>query len=350
MFQTIMVPLDGSATSEAALPIAARVARFEDATLVLVRVVNLTDEYWMLPPFPYPTLLPSVIDREREEAAAYLQRLAHSHNLAGLHIRVVVRFGRPATAILDTARSCNADLIVLSRSGESGLAHWIKGSVIKKIARSASMPILVLPEGSGTITNHVSQIAHPLRILVPLDGSTNARAALEPAASLLTALAHPEQKKALHLVRVVKLASRKHEKKVEDFLHLSNEIERARYHLRQKVEWLKNGYLVPMLARQRIPITWSIALDTDVASALLRVAEQGEDTEGSGVFGGCNLIAMATHGRTGLQRWIMGSIAERMLAATRLPLLIVRPPNVEAEQERNAQTAAGRREALAGLF
>ena len=59
------------------------------------------------------------------------------------------------------------------------------------------------------------------------------------------------------------------------------------------------------------------------------MAENGEDAEGAGAFGRCDLIAIATHGRGGLQHWVMGSIAERVLGATKLPILIVRPESAE---------------------
>jgi nucleotide-binding universal stress UspA family protein len=74
-----------------------------------------------------------------------------------------------------------------------------------------------------------------------------------------------------------------------------------------------------------LQITWSVSVSGDTAQALLDVATTGEDAEGGGVFGGCDLIALATHGRTGIQRWAADGIAERMLRASRLPLLIVRP-------------------------
>jgi len=69
------------------------------------------------------------------------------------------------------------------------------------------------------------------------------------------------------------------------------------------------------------------------------VAENGEDAEGSGAFGGCDVIAMATHGRGGLQRWAMGSVTERVLQGTKLPLLIVRAQNKTSESEVNEEEA-----------
>jgi hypothetical protein len=65
------------------------------------------------------------------------------------------------------------------------------------------------------------------------------------------------------------------------------------------------------------------------------MAEDGEDSEGAGVFGRCDLIAMATHGRSGFQHWILGSITERVLGATKLPILIVRPKAAEFKRASN---------------
>jgi nucleotide-binding universal stress UspA family protein len=78
----------------------------------------------------------------------------------------------------------------------------------------------------------------------------------------------------------------------------------------------------------RLSVTWSATIGDDIATGIARMAENGEAVEGGGVFEGCDIIAMATHGYSGLQRWAVGSITERVLHATRLPLLIVRPPDV----------------------
>jgi len=75
----------------------------------------------------------------------------------------------------------------------------------------------------------------------------------------------------------------------------------------------------------KLSITWSVALDADIAGAIIGTAEHGEQVEGAKDFSGSDLIAMSTHGRGGLERWVMGSVTERVLGATRLPMLIVRP-------------------------
>ncbi len=103
---------------------------------------------------------------------------------------------------------------------------------------------------------------------------------------------------------------------------------KAKRYLSSTVEQMRAGLVAPVMANLKLPITWSVAIDTDVAEGIVRVAENGEDAEGAGVFGRCDVIAMATHGRGGVQRWAMGSITERVLSATKLPLLIVRPPDM----------------------
>ena len=166
--------------------------------------------------------------------------------------------------------------------------------------------------------------ARPLRALVPLDGSSLAKAVVEPAAQLVAALASPGEG-SLHLMRVVKPPTSQE-------LHLAsdhgngesleeNKLHRAKTYLNSITDQLRDSPLVNL----NLSITWSLAVARDVAHAIIQMAENGEDAEGAGAFGRCDLIAIATHGRGGLQHWVLGSIAERVLGATKLPILIVRP-------------------------
>ena len=82
-----------------------------------------------------------------------------------------------------------------------------------------------------------------------------------------------------------------------------------------------------------------VVVNTDVADVLIGVAENGEYMQDAARFDGCDVIALATHGRGGIKRWMMGSVTERVLGATRLPLLIVRPQKaivIPEETENNA--------------
>lgn len=129
---------------------------------------------------------------------------------------------------------------------------------------------------------------------------------------------------ALHLMRVVVLpgAAKISPSEREAIMH------KAKQYLRATVEHIRQGLVASPVADLKLAITWSVTIDDDIASGIIRVAEDGEDAEWAGAQDGSDVIAMATHGYSGLQRWAMGSVTERVLHATRLPLLIVRPPDV----------------------
>jgi nucleotide-binding universal stress UspA family protein len=329
MFKTILVPLDGSSRAEYALPMATRLARHSGGTLILVRAVSSGTQYWPVISSPSPPMVQVTVGEEMREAQIYLKKMASSTELAGMEVAVTARFGSAVSVILSAATEYHADLIVLCSHGYTGMAHIVMGSVAEKVARHAPVPVLMLHEKVTFPEVKTSKISQPLRVLVPLDGSVYAKAALTPAVELLTALAAPEQKKALHLVRVIEPAT---EQKEERQMEQQRGISRAKSYLSRTTDLMREGYLVPALSKHHITVSWSVALDADRARAIVRVVENGEDAEGVGVFGGCDLIAMATHGRGGLHRLAIGSVTERVLQTTKRPILIVRPAKVLERQ------------------
>ncbi len=321
MFKRILVPLDGSPRAERAIPVAARLARASGGSVVLLRAVSTHIEFWPSMA-PEPRLAQTVVDTDLANTEKYLAGITTTPPLDGIPTEKVVLFGPPASTILSVAHSSHADLIVLCSHGYSGMTRWVLGSVAGKVVRHVPIPVFVLREEGPVPAGPHPDASRPLRVLVPLDGSSLAKTAIEPAANLIAALAAPAQG-ALHLVRVVKpVVSESEEKEPEgseQFLY------KAKRYLRSTVEHLREGLTAPVVADLELAVTWSVAVDTDVAAAIIRVAENGEDAEGAGVFGRCDLIAMATHGYSGMQRWAMGSITERVLSATKLPLLIIHP-------------------------
>jgi nucleotide-binding universal stress UspA family protein len=89
---------------------------------------------------------------------------------------------------------------------------------------------------------------------------------------------------------------------------------------------------VPSIADGGLQFTWSVAVGEHVAETLIRVAEQGEGVEGSEGTIFCDLIALATHGQSGLQQWALGSVTEHVSTETKLPILIVRPERLFGKQ------------------
>lgn len=324
MLKRILVPLDGSRRAERAIPIAARLAHATGGSIILVQALSITHELYTI---PAPTLTDRIINMELAEAEKRLAGISASGVLEGIPAEIVTLFGTAASTILSVAHSHHADLIVLCSHGYTGMTRWVMGSVAEKVVRYSPVPVLLLREGGPILAGPHPDATRPLRALVSLDGSALAKAALEPAAYLIAGLAAPEQG-ALHITRVVKPLTREESLQLLDLTAPENSLRKAKKYLISTAEHIREGRVAPAIANLRLPVTWSVAVNKDVAEALIRVAENGEDADGAGVFGGCDVIAIATHGYSGLQRWATRSIMERILHATKLPLLIVRPPDV----------------------
>jgi len=145
MLERVLVPLDGSARAEQALPVAARLAQTVGGTVVLLRVVSIPNEF-----VAYVTLEPiatqAVIDATLEEARTYLKSMASSHSLYSVHSETEVLLGQVGATILSVVDSQHIDLIVLCSHGYTGMTRWALGSVAEKVSQLAPVPVLVLRE------------------------------------------------------------------------------------------------------------------------------------------------------------------------------------------------------------
>jgi nucleotide-binding universal stress UspA family protein len=314
VFKRILVPLDGSGQAERVLPIAARLARASGGSVILVRVISTDPAH--LPTAPTKPMLDQTVGgADQTQAESYLRAVAGSELLSGISVQIHVPVGAVPASILAIAANEHADIIVMSSHGETGVRRWwLLGSVAAKVARFAEVPVFVLREG-GPLPKERHPGERPLRVLVPLDGSDEAKAALEPAAYLAATLATPGQG-ALHLVYVVKPARKPQ--------HTQADQNVVREYLEAMVRRLRDGSENPAIAKLNLEITSSVIIDDDIDRGITRAAENGGKSEGNGIFEGSDVIAMTTHGSNGLQPWV-GSVIERVLYTTRLPLLIVRP-------------------------
>jgi len=317
MFKRILVPLDGSTRAERALPVAAQVARATGASIALYRAVPIPATYGAI--YAGVPINQVMIDEDALAAKTYLESMHRSELLQGIPVTCITEVGDAANLILDQAND-RVDLIVMCSHGRSNVGRWVLGSVAEHVARLATPPVLVLRE-HGKMPLDSPDPDHLLRVLVPLDSSPTAELALAPAAQLATALGAPHAA-ALHLTLVAEPLEAVLVRSVPQELLIA----------------AAKGYLVGIVKRLQtdhpsLTITWSVSVDADVATGILRVAEVGEDTEGVSPFGGCDVIVMTTHGRSGFERWALGSIAERVLHGTRLTVMIVR------QQQHSATTS-----------
>jgi nucleotide-binding universal stress UspA family protein len=353
MMKRIVVPLDGSALAERALAVAAKLARGNDGQLILIQVLSTTIDYGS--PF-IPDMAPLAIVENDREAQGYLTRLTELPMLSGLSVKTSVFADVPAQGILNAASEYGADIIVMTSHGRTGVNRWVFGSVAEHVARQAHLPVLILrrhelpfwAEGTELVESpetpgETRPPFRELRILVPLDGSRLAEKVLEPAAIC-----------ALSLVRGVEEATSAPKGSVAAALHLALVVRPfdsvianlpeslilggAEKYLREAAEWVRS-------AHPAVNVTWEIGTSGDVAEYLITLLREDpdparghpnpatgeaharpEDPPVANPNGpSYTLLAMATHGRTGIIRWVWGSITERVVQKTRLPLLLVRP-------------------------
>jgi nucleotide-binding universal stress UspA family protein len=330
MFKIILVPLDGSTRAEQALPVAARIARNSGGSIVLLRVVTAPIDFaWSV--MESPTVMQEAIDEDIAKAKEYLTTITALAVLDGISIKTEVLPGNPALTIFPVARSAHADLIVMCSHGETGFKRWMLGSVSQKVAHHSPIPVLILREGAGGPTNLHPEGARSVRVMVTVDGSPFAEAALAPAAYLSASLSAPAQGE-LHIAQVLR---------IPDFTRGSSpEVDQIIADAQEYLKRVEQQFNEGELASLNLSVTSSVSIETDIAGALIGLAEDGAEGENGEQVERCDVIAMATHGRGSPQRWVLGSVTERVLGATRLPLLIVRPQNIEAKHEKAGKTAA----------
>jgi len=336
MFRRILVPLDGSSLAEKALPFAAHLAQVSGGTIILAHVSNLAIEYgpYLAQPFVYTE---STLEIDIASAQSYLDGVAHSPLLRGMMVQREAISGEVAQSILNLTQSTSADLIVMCSHGRTGFTRWAMGSIAQKVAQYSVKPVFIVRSDDTTeLADAVRTHAHPIRVLVGLDGSPLAETALLPAAQLCAAL-NDAGKGMLHLLRVVHLLEETRDENSVIIQDMNEQkVKNARAYLHQIEQRVHTGNL----ATFGLTVNSSIVSGSDAANILVRDAEAGESCDDNKKYDGCDIIALATHGYGGLQRWVMGSVVERVLGSTKLPTLVVRSTEIESYRHQPREQVA----------
>jgi nucleotide-binding universal stress UspA family protein len=294
MLNTILVPLDGSTLAERVLPYAVHLGRAAGARLLLVHVTAGHGDRSNGP-------LWEALHEPPEATARRLAFVSIAERLRaeGLAVEGVVRGGEPADVILETAREQSVGLIAMATHGRGGLGRWLYGSVADQVVRRAEVPTLLVPAAAeGAWTEE-----RPLRVLVPLDGSVLSEDALQLLADLDARL-----RAELLLLRVVEPVPPQvtHQAAMAARSYYQDALGEARRYLDRVAHRLRS---------QAIPVSVRTLIGPPAPAIAATAREQEID-----------LIAMATHGRGGMARLVMGSVATGTLQRAGLPVLVVRPP------------------------
>lgn len=317
MFKHMLVPLDGSVRAEQAIPVAARIARANGGSLLLLRVFTPPVQYGIDATYS-GMLTEDILEAGIEDADTYLAKIAASPTLKHLTVRTRVEEGLPAMTMFTIARDEAIDLIVMCSHGYTGFKRLALGSMAQNVAWHSPVPVLVLHEKGSQPTESYPDRRRPLRPLVAtvaLDGSRLAETALEPASYLVAALAAPARG-GLILTRVVTLPVSSHGASISQ--EKAREMAEAKTYLDNVAACLSSALHAQGLD---LTITTYVATGKDAAATLTSLAE---NKSGAHPCGTCDVLVLTTHGRGGLQRMALGSVTARVLGATSLPLLIVR--------------------------
>lgn len=291
MFERIVVPLDGSIAAEAVLPKVARLLHRVNSHVVLVRAVP-----------PPPESGPASVELHaamRDAAEKYVRGVAARLRRDGIQASGLTATGNPSDVIADAARD-GASLIAMSSHGRTGLPRVAYGSVAAEVLRSDGPPVLTVRSflSAGGVPVPADWLEVPFgNVLVPFDGSRES----------LSVLPWVEEIARLFSSRVVLMSVVE-----DDFPSMLSSVEEQE--LDASAE---------RLAAQGIPVI-RIRRRGDPAEEILEGAEQFS----------ADLIAMSTHGRSGFRRLMLGSVTEKVLHRSPVPVLIARcgqtPPSTEA--------------------
>ena len=290
MFTRMLVPLDGSETAEKVLPYARALARSLKIPVGLLRVIDTFGER--------SRYLDEFMDTAIRRNKDYLQRVAKT--FPGASVEWTVEEGRPAEIIITKAAENEGALITMATHGRSGLQRWLLGSVAEKVLRGTGNPVLLVRANEEAKTE--GEVT-PSRIIVPLDGSELAEGVLPTVVELAKAIT----------LKVVLLQSYRvnaimygYENALPDLNEFNEELKKeATAYLDSWVEQLNRGGLADVVP---------IVSEEEAAEAIIKLANGAPNS----------LIAMCSHGRSGVRRWVLGSVTERVARHSVGPVLIIR--------------------------
>jgi nucleotide-binding universal stress UspA family protein len=304
MISRVVVPLDHSDVSEAALPLATYLAQRRGIPMTLVHVLEMSPEFMAYS--EGVSEVDALLELERG-SQQYLSGIAEG--ISGVQVDTVVLRGRPARQLIEYVDGLENPLIVMSSHGHSGFRRMVVGSVAARVVQASPAPVmLVRATEEGAEIKVPSQIR---RVVVPLDGSGFAEHALHATYDLVT-----REDIAVRLVRVPEIAA------YPATMYGAASYEAVDAYM-DAMRTESQTYLEEVAARLKDregEVSWELR-DGAASAAILAAAKEFD----------ADLIAMASHGRTGFRRILMGSVTEQVLREAEIPVLVVGPNDEDAD-------------------
>ncbi len=295
MSKTIVIALDGSKLAEQAIPAVSALSTALGAEVVLAAVIVAHDRW------SRGEILEEDIDEERGLASLYLSAVRDRFREQGLKARERVEFGKAAETLVTIADEEAAEFLVITTHGRSGFARWMLGSVADRVLHMSRKPVLLVhaqPSGEAKVPEFK-------RILVPLDGSGTAESVLPFVKRLAS-----DTKASLVLEGVIVPTAA---------LYAGTFVPSSPPAL-QEIEAGSREYLDDVAGRikkEGIQVTTRVDVGYPAETILEAASATASD-----------IIALCTHGRSGPERWIRGSVADAIIRHAGQPCLVL-PPRPE---------------------
>ncbi|MDT8341055.1 MAG: universal stress protein [Longimicrobiales bacterium] len=311
MIDRIVVPLDGSIEAEAAIPVTLGLARAFDSEVILLRVVegdHRTGSPWT-DPLSWRLA--------RTEAMSYLRAVKPRFAEAAKSVDLDVGAGPAAEEILETVRTRDADVLVITSHGGGGASEFPLASAAQKIVSTAAVSLLVVPSGGP------APIGTSGPVVVPLDGSQRSEWALRVATALARSMG--AELVALHVVRIPEILP---VDGADEVKRICDDYVRAGTAAAQR-------YLDAVVARLvagDLPHRTRVATGSSVSRSIEVVVDDEQ----------ASLVVLSAHGRSAAEGCPFGTVAGGLLSRAPAPVLLLQDrPGGEGET-RGRWRAAGR--------
>jgi nucleotide-binding universal stress UspA family protein len=321
VFERIMVCLDGSRLAEQIIPCAMGVGLPFSSKMILFQVIPepvvVTPGVLSVPPIPEETN--AMLNETRKsvgEAKGYLEQVARQMREAGLHVDTITESGNASQRILSYAEENNIELVALSTHGRSGLGRIFVGSVSDNVLKRCCQPMLVIKpravEKLDTFWKHEARQQEGQmfeRLLVCLDGSKLAEQILPYATQ--QAMRYGAK---IALLFVLNPKESTHIPSTAIGLHADQVLEPLEAEREEKVVTSYLEKLAVPIEDKGVEIEL-VMIHGDPAQSIINYTDKND----------IDLINMGTHGRSGLGRALMGSVADHVVRESGLPIMLIRP-------------------------
>ncbi|HVO92360.1 MAG TPA: universal stress protein [Terriglobales bacterium] len=304
MYTSILVPLDGSKTAEKVLPYVRFLAGKLKIPVEFFAALDIAQLGTHIA-VGQSRFLSTLVEDTMQGSEIYLKRIAGSFH--GIDVKWTIDKGRAAEAIIDKGTVDTRMLIAMATHGRSGTNRWLLGSVAEKVLRATANPLLLVRAAAdGKIEGEAALNS----IVVPLDGSELAESTLPVMAQLAKTLGL-----AVTLLRVYPLPYNVYGYGYGYYAIDSEKLvaearDEAHRYLEEKAAAIRN------LGVEKVTCIAKLGQSADEIIKLAR------ETSG-------NLILMCSHGRSGVGRWVLGSVTEAVARHADNPVLVLRPNTAE---------------------